>query len=112
MRDKDGESWVVLMLLVFEGTLQHRQSSYRGKMSSRMNLQGHVLEENYFHAACLVSREQKCSDAVSYPADLNLFNGALLFPCTDTLMHVLQFVSEKLPKHRINGAFLLSEVAW
>lgn len=59
-----------------------------GETSSRMNLQGHVLEENRFHAACLVSREQKCSCAVSHPADLNLFNGAILFQYTDILVRV------------------------
>lgn len=90
-----------------EGALQHRKSSYMGETSSRMNLQGHVLEENHFHAACLVSREQKCSGAVSHPADLNLFNGAVLFHCADILMPVLQRISGKLPKHRIHGAFLL-----
>lgn len=83
-----------------------------GEMNSRMNLQRHVLEENHFHAACLVSREQKCSDAVSHPAGLSLFNGTVLFLSADFLMHVLQLVSEKLLKHRIHGAFVLSEMAW
>lgn len=79
-----------------------------GEMSSRVNLQGHVLEENHFHAACLVSKK-KCCDAVSHPADLNLFIGAILFQCTDILMRVLQLISEKLPKHRIHGSLSLKE---
>lgn len=55
---------------------------------------------------------QKRSDAVSHPADHNQFNGAILFQTLDILIHVVQLILGKLPKHRTCGVFLLSGVAW
>ena len=58
----------------------------------------------------LMSQAQKHSDAVSHPVDHNLFNGAILFQYTDILMHGLQLILGKLPKHKTGGVF--SGAAW
>lgn len=49
---------------------------------------------------------------LSHPADHNQFNGAILFQTLDILIHVVQLILGKLPKHRTCGVFLLSGVAW
>lgn len=64
-------------------SLADRKSSSTGKQSSRLNLWEHTLEQNVFHAAHLMSRAQKCSDAVSHSTDGNLLNEAALFQYVD-----------------------------
>lgn len=58
MQDINGENWVALVLLVFRESaaawsLADGRSSSADEPGSRLSLQGHVLEENHFHAARL-----------------------------------------------------------
>lgn len=88
LQGTNGENQVALALLAFRGgtaalSLAERQSSSMGEQSSRLNLWEHTLEQNCFHAAHLMSRAQKRSDAVSRLADCNLLSEAALFQYAD-----------------------------
>lgn len=102
----------MLMLLAFRGSAAAREEQLHGRDEFQNEFAGTRAGRKPF-PCCMsgVKRKRNALMLLVTLADLNLFNGAILFQCADILMHILQLISEKLSKHRIHGTFLLSEMA-